>query len=62
MGFIRGMLFGILVCEAVRQITKKNVFTGKSQLDEFTEAAPLYIDKAKSIIGEVKSEIETIKS
>ncbi len=60
MGFIRGMLFGILVCAAIRQITKKNKLTGTSELDLALEKAPGYIEGVKNVIGQVATEIDTI--
>lgn len=62
MGFIRGALFGIAVCTIVQHITKKDELTGRSILDDFFDTAPDYIDKAKELVQEVKSEFRSAES
>ena len=54
MGFIKGALFGVAVYAAVKHITKKDILTGRSILDNLVEKAPEYIDKAKIYAKEVE--------
>lgn len=54
MGFIKGALFGIAVYAAVKHITKKDILTGRSMLDNLVEKAPEYIEKAKIYAKEVE--------
>ena len=58
MGFIKGVVFGIAVYAAVQQITKKDIFTGRSILDDLLEKAPEYMDKAKIYAKEVEINLE----
>lgn len=43
MGFIKGALFGIAVYAAVQHITKKDILTGRSLLDDLMDRAPACI-------------------
>ena len=54
MGFIKGVLFGVAAYAAVQHITKKDMLTGRSILDDLLERAPEYIDKAKIYAEEVE--------
>lgn len=56
MGFIKGALFGIAVYAAVQHITKKDLLTGRSLLDDLMDKAPEYIDTVKSYTLQVKEE------
>jgi len=56
MGFIKGALFGIAAYAAVQHITKKDVLTGRSLLDELMEKAPDYIEQVKDLASSVKEE------
>jgi len=56
MGFIKGALFGMAVYAVVQHITKRDLITGRSLLDDFLEKAPTYIEQAKDISNAVKEE------
>ena len=56
MGFIKGALFGVAVYAAVQHITKKDVLTGRSLLDEWMDKTPAYIDKVKTLTHQVQDE------
>ena len=56
MGFIKGALFGMAVYAVVQHITKKDLITGRSLLDDFLERAPTYIEQVKDISNAVKEE------
>lgn len=60
MGFIKGMIFGALVYAAIRQLTKRNGVTGKSELDEAIETIPAYIESAGELARKAKAEVETV--
>lgn len=62
MGFIRGALFGMAVYAAVQHITKKDVITGRSLLDELIDRAPEYIDQVKSLTAQVRELAEPEQS
>ena len=53
MGFIKGALFGVAVYAAVQHITKKDILTGRSILDDFLEKTPEFVNKAKAFASEV---------
>ncbi len=53
MGFIKGALFGAAVYAAVKHITKKDILTGRSILDDILEKTPEFVDKAKTFASEV---------
>ena len=57
MGFIKGALFGIAVYAAVQHITKKDVLTGRSMLDELMDKTPEYINKVKTYTHQVQDEL-----
>jgi len=56
MGFIKGALFGIAVYAAVQHITKKDILTGRSLLDDLMDKAPEYVDKVKDYAAQVSDE------
>ncbi|MFA6276828.1 MAG: YtxH domain-containing protein [Pedobacter sp.] len=56
MGFIKGALFGIAVYAAVQHITKKDILTGRSLLDDWMDKAPEYVDKVKVYASQVSEE------
>ncbi len=56
MGFIKGVLFGIAVCAAVQHITKKDLITGRSLLDDLLDRDPGYIDTVKDYVQQVREE------
>ncbi len=56
MGFIKGALFGIAVYAAVQHITKKDILTGRSILDDLTDKVPEYVDTVKGYAQQVKEE------
>ncbi|RZK39717.1 MAG: YtxH domain-containing protein [Pedobacter sp.] len=47
MGLLRTALIGAAVYGAVNYLTKKNKVTGKSIVDDLTEKAPEWLEKAK---------------
>ncbi|MEJ5995723.1 YtxH domain-containing protein [Pedobacter sp. Du54] len=53
MGFIKGALFGVAVYAAVQHITKKDIVTGRSLLDDFLEKAPEFVNDAKTFANDV---------
>lgn len=53
MGFIKGALVGAAVYAAIQHITKRDILTGKSKLDQFLESAPEVVDRAKTFAQEV---------
>jgi hypothetical protein len=53
MGFIKGALFGAVAYAAVQHITKKDVLTGRSILDDILEKAPEFVDKTRNLAQEV---------
>ena len=57
MGFIKGTLFGIALYAAVQHITKKDVLTGRSLLDEWMDKTPEYIEKVKTYTNQVQEEV-----
>lgn len=59
MGFIKSALFGAAVYAAVQYITKKDVLTGRSILDDLMERAPEYLDKAKIYAKEVEIKMDS---
>jgi hypothetical protein len=56
MGFIKGALFGIAVYATVQHITKKDILTGRSILDDLMDKAPEYVDKVKDYASQVTDE------
>ena len=58
MGFIKSALIGAAVYAGVQYITKKDILTGRSILDDLLEKAPEYIDKAKIYAKEVEIQLE----
>ncbi|MFD0941507.1 YtxH domain-containing protein [Pedobacter boryungensis] len=56
MGFIKGALFGVAVYAAVKHITKKDILTGRSLLDDFMDKAPEYVEKVKDYASQVSDE------
>jgi hypothetical protein len=59
MGFIRSAIIGAAVYAAVQYITKKDVLTGRSILDDILERAPEYMEKAKIYAKEVEIKIDS---
>lgn len=57
MGFIKGAIFGAAAYAAVQYLTKKDLLTGRSKLEELLDDAPAYIDKAKSYLKEAGQEL-----
>lgn len=53
MGFIKGALFGVAIYAAVQHITKKDILTGRSILDDVLEKAPELVNKAKTFANDV---------
>jgi len=53
MGFIKGALFGAVAYAAIQHITKKDILTGRSILDDILEKAPEFVDKTRSLAQEV---------
>ncbi len=58
MGFIKSALIGAAVYAAVQYITKKDILTGRSILDELLEKAPEFVDKAKIYAKEVEVRLD----
>jgi len=58
MGFFKGALFGAAVYATVQYITKKDILTGRSILDDLIEKAPDYIEKAQIYAKEVEVKVE----
>ncbi|SFG80254.1 hypothetical protein [Pedobacter insulae] len=56
MGFIRGVVFGIAAYAVVQHLTKKDVLTGRSLLDELMDRTPAYIDNVKDYVVQIKEE------
>jgi hypothetical protein len=56
MGFIKGALFGMAVYAIVQHITKKDVLTGRSLLDELMERAPDCMETIKDCTKRMKEE------
>ena len=59
MGFIKGALFGVAVYAAVQHITKRDILTGRSILDDLVDRAPDFIDKAKIYAKEVEINLKS---
>jgi len=59
MGFIKGALFGAAVYAAVQHITKRDMLTGRSILDNLVDSAPEFIDKAKIYAKEVEINLKS---
>ncbi|RZL48381.1 MAG: YtxH domain-containing protein [Pedobacter sp.] len=59
MGFIKGALFGAAVYAAVQYVTKKDILTGRSLLDDFIEKTPEYVEKAKIYAKEVEINVDS---
>jgi hypothetical protein len=55
MGLLRTALIGAAVYGAVKYLTKKDEFTGKSMVDDLVEKAPEWIDKAKNMGREAET-------
>ncbi|TKC10416.1 YtxH domain-containing protein [Pedobacter polaris] len=58
MGFIKSALVGAAIYAGIQYITKKDILTGRSILDELLEKAPEFIDKAKIYAKEVEIKVE----
>lgn len=56
MGFFKGAIFGAAAYAAVQYLTKKDLLTGRSKLDELIERTPEYIDNVKSYVREAEQE------
>ncbi|RYD99028.1 MAG: YtxH domain-containing protein [Sphingobacteriales bacterium] len=56
MGFIKGAIFGAAAYAAVQYLTKKDLLTGRSKIEDLVDEAPVYIDKAKSYLKEAEQE------
>jgi hypothetical protein len=47
MGFIKSALIGAAVYAAIKYVTKKDEFTGRSIVDDLMDKAPEWVDQAK---------------
>jgi hypothetical protein len=56
MGILKGAIFGAAAYAAVQYLTKKDLLTGRSRLDELIEKTPTYIDNVKSYVREAEQE------
>jgi hypothetical protein len=57
MGLLKTALLGAAVYGAVKYLTKKNL-NGRSIVDEIKDKAPEWMEKAKSIKNDLKTEFE----
>lgn len=60
MGFLKTALIGAAIYAGVKYITKKDVVTGKSIIDDLMEQAPEWIDKAKGYKDEISSRVSAV--
>ncbi|RZK41806.1 MAG: YtxH domain-containing protein [Pedobacter sp.] len=56
MGFLKGAIFGAAAYAAVQYLTKKDLLTGRSKMDELVDNVPEYIDTAKAYVKEAEIE------
>ena len=60
MGFLKGLIVGAVAYGAVQYLSKKDLLTGRSKMEELIDKAPEYIDEVKSYVKDVEKEfIET---
>ena len=59
MGFIKSALIGAAVYAAIQHVTKKDVLTGRSILDDVLDKAPEYIDRAKVYVKEAEIKVDS---
>ncbi|MFC3559223.1 YtxH domain-containing protein [Pedobacter jamesrossensis] len=59
MGLLKTAILGAAVYAAVKYITKKDVITGKSIVDDLSDQAPEWIDKAKAFGQDIKNRAAT---
>ena len=58
MGLLKTAIIGAAVYGAVKYLTKKDEFTGKSKADEVMEKAPEWIEKAKTAGREFQAKLD----
>lgn len=63
MGFIKGAFFGIAAYALIQYITKKDIITHRSILDDLIDKTPEYLDTVSEYVTVIKDEfIETKQS
>ncbi len=54
MGFVRTALIGAAVYGAFKYLTKKDAM-GRTKMDDIREKAPEWVEKAKTVVADVKA-------
>nr|WP_199156769.1 YtxH domain-containing protein [Pedobacter sp. ASV2] len=60
MGFLKTALIGAAIYAGVKYITKKDVVTGKSIMDDLMEKAPEWMENAKGYKDEISSRVSAV--
>ena len=58
MGLLKTALIGAAVYGAVKYLTKKDEYTGKSVIDDLKEQAPEWMEKLKLYKEEMKAKVQ----
>jgi hypothetical protein len=56
MGFLKGLIAGAAAYGMVQYLSKKDLLTGRSKMDELIDKAPEYIENAKNYLKDVEQE------
>lgn len=56
MGFLKGAIFGAAAYAAVQYLSKRDLLTGRSKMEELIDRAPDYLQEVKNCVEQVKEE------
>jgi hypothetical protein len=56
MGFLKGLIVGVAAYGMVQYLSKKDLLTGRSKMDELIDKAPEYIENATNYLKDVEQE------
>jgi hypothetical protein len=56
MGFFKGLVVGAIAYGAVQYLSKRDLLTGRSKMEELIDKAPGYIDDVKNYVKDVEQE------
>jgi hypothetical protein len=56
MGFLKGLIVGAVAYGAVQYLSKKDLLTGRSKMEELIDKAPEYLENVKKYVTDVEQE------
>lgn len=56
MGFLKGLIVGAVAYGAVQYLSKKDLLTGRSKMQELIDKAPEYLDEVKNYVKDMEQE------